>query len=184
MTHLSLRFGVKPSERRTERVVQRERIDMRSKLFFVLALAVISAVFVPVASADKPIKEPAGGPSTVTGQFCADFMVQLNFVVNDEFALTFGDGHVIVAGRFVVEAIDLKTDESVTVNASGPVFFDASGDGVTLRGNSLLFAEAGDFGPGTPATLVLASGTVTFRSGVPGYTLHGSSRDLCAELAA
>ena len=33
---------------------------MRSKLFFVLALAVISAVFVPVASADKPIKEPAG----------------------------------------------------------------------------------------------------------------------------
>jgi hypothetical protein len=53
-----------------------------------------------------------------------------------------------------------------------------------LRGNSLLFGEAGDFGPGIPATLVVTSGTVTLRSDVPGYTLQGYSRDLCAELAA
>jgi hypothetical protein len=157
---------------------------MRSKLFFILAVAVISAVLVPVASADKPIKEPAPAPSMFTGQFCADFMVQVNILVNDEFAIIFGDGHVIIAGRFIAEAINLETGESVTVNVSGPGFFDASGDVATLRGNSLLFGEAGDFGPGIPATLVVTSGTVTLRSGVPGYTLQGYSRDLCAELAA
>jgi hypothetical protein len=156
---------------------------MRSKLFFILAVAVISAVLVPVASADKPIKEPAPAPSTLTGQFCADFMVQVNILVNDAFAITFGDGHAIIAGRFIAEAINLETGESVTVNVSGPGFFDASGD-LQLRGNALLVAEAGDFGPGTPATLVVTSGTVTLRSGVPGYTLQGYSRDLCAELAA
>jgi hypothetical protein len=91
---------------------------------------------------------------------------------------------VIIAGRFIAEAINLETDESVTVNVSGPVFFDASGDVVTLRGNSLLFGEAGDFGPGIPATLVVSPGVATFRAGVPGYTLQGFSRDLCAELAA
>jgi hypothetical protein len=156
---------------------------MRSKLFFVLAVAVLSAVLVPVASADKPTKEPAPGPSTFTGQFCADFMVQVNILVNDEFAITFGDGHAIVAGRFIAEAINLETGESVTVNVSGPVFFDASGDVTTLRGNSLLFGEAGDFGPGIPATLVVTSGVATFRTGVPGYVLQGHSRDLCAALA-
>ena len=157
---------------------------MRSKLFFVFVVAVISAVLVPVAAADKPIKEPAPSPSTFTGQFCADFMVQVNILVNDEFAISFGDGRVIFAGRFIAEAINLETDESVIVNVSGPVFIDASGDVFTLRGNSLLFGEAGDFGPGTSATLVVASGTATFRSGVPGYTVQGLSRDLCAELAA
>jgi hypothetical protein len=40
-------------------------------------VTVISAVLVPVAAADKPIKEPAPSPSTFTGQFCADFIVQV-----------------------------------------------------------------------------------------------------------
>lgn len=157
---------------------------MRSKLLFLIAIAVVSAILVPAASADKPSKEPAPSPSTFTGQFCADFMVQVNLVVNQEFAISFGDGRAIVAGRFILEVINLETAESVTVNVSGPVFFDASGEFAVLRGNSLLFGEAGDFGPGTPATVVVTSGTATFQNGVAGYTLQGTSRDLCAELAA
>jgi len=157
---------------------------MRSKMLFVLAVALTAAVLVPVASADKPIKEPAPAPSTFTGQFCADFTVQVNILVNTEFAITFSNGRVIVAGRLIAQVINLETGESITVNVSGPVFVDASGDVLILRGNSLLFAEAGDFGPGTRATVVVTSGTVTFRTGVPGYTLRGHSRDLCAELAA
>ena len=84
----------------------------------------------------------------------------------------------------IVEAVNLETGKSVTVNVSGPVFIGSGGDPFILRGNSLLFAEAGDFGPGASATLVVTSGTVaTLRAGVPGYTLEGRSRNLCAELA-
>lgn len=118
---------------------------MRTKLLFVVAIAAVSAVLVPVASADKPSKEPAAFPPGLTGQFCADFMVQVDLVVNEEFTITFGSGRAIVAGRLILEVINLDTGESVTVNVSGPVFFDASGESVVLRGNSLLFAEAGDF---------------------------------------
>jgi hypothetical protein len=157
---------------------------MRSKLLFVVAIAAVSAVLAPAASAEKPTKEPAPFPPSLTGQFCADFMVQVNLVTNDEFVITFGSGRAIVAGRFVLEVVNLESGESVTVNVSGPVFFDASGETVILRGNSLLFGEAGDFGPGTPAGVVVASGTATFQNEVPGYTLQGTSRDLCAELAA
>jgi hypothetical protein len=157
---------------------------MRTRLLFVFAIVAVSAVLVPVASADRPSKEPAPFPPTLTGQFCADFMVQVNLVVNEEFVITFGSGRAIVAGRFILEVINLETGESVTVNVSGPVFFDASGESVVLRGNSLMFGEAGDFGPGTRATVVVTSGTATFLNDVPGYTLQGTSRDLCAELAA
>ena len=89
----------------------------------------------------------------------------------------------IEALPLIVEAVNLETGTSVTVNVSGPVFIGSGGDPFILRGNALLFAEAGDFGPGTSATLVVTSGTVTFRANVPGYTLQGRSRDLCAELA-
>jgi hypothetical protein len=156
---------------------------MRHKMLFVLAVAATSAVLVPVASADKPIKEPAPAPDTFTGQFCDDFMVQVNVLVNDNFPISFGDGRVFIGGRLVIEAINLETGESVTANVSGPVFIGPSGDPFVLRGNAILFAAAADFGPGTPAALVVTSGTVTFLAGVPGYTLQGHSRDLCAELA-
>jgi len=157
---------------------------MRQKLFFIAIVAFVSAMIAPVASAEKPIKEPAPSPTTFTGQFCKDFMVQLNIVVNKEQMKTFENGRVIISGRLVIEAINLETEESITVNVSGPVFIDDSGEIVILRGRTLLFGEAGDFGPGTPATLVVVSGTVTLRAGVPGYTVKGHTRDLCSELAA
>jgi len=155
---------------------------MRLKMVFVAA-ALATAVFVPVASAEKPIKAPAPAPDMFTGQFCDDFMVQLNVLVTENFAITFGNGREFIGGRLIIEAVNLDTGTSVTVNVSGPVFIGSGGDPFILRGDSILFAEAGDFGPGTPATLVVTSGTVTFRADVPGYTLQGRSRDLCAELA-
>ena len=155
---------------------------MRLKMVFVAAVLAL-AVFVPVASAEKPIKVPAPSPAMFTGQFCGDFMVQLNVLVSENFAIIFANGREFIGGRLIVEAVNLETGTSVTVNVSGPVFIGSGGDPFILRGNALLFAEAGDFGPGTSATLVVTSGTVTFRANVPGYTLHGRSRDLCAELA-
>ena len=155
---------------------------MRPKMVFVAATLAL-AVFVPVASAEKPIKEPAPAPDMFTGQFCADFMVQLNVLVTENFAITFANGREFIGGRLIVEAVNLETGTSVTVNVSGPVFIGSGGDPFILRGNSLLFAEAGDFGPGAPATLVVTSGTVTFLAGAPGYTLQGRSRNLCSELA-
>jgi hypothetical protein len=157
---------------------------MRSKLLLLFAAAAVSAVLVPTAFAEKPVKEPAPFGDALTGQFCADFMVEVDVVTNAEFSLTFGSGRVIIAGQLILEVTNLETTESVIVNVSGPVFFDASGETAVLRGNSLIFGEAGDFGPGTPAGVAVTSGTVTFTAGVPGYTLQGTSRDLCAELAA
>ena len=84
-----------------------------------------------------------------TGQFCDDFMVQLNVLVTENFAITFANGREFIGGRLIVEAVNLETGTSVTVNVSGPVFIGSGGDPFILRGNSLLFAEAGDFGPGT-----------------------------------
>jgi hypothetical protein len=155
---------------------------MRPKMVFVAAVLAL-AVFVPVALAEKPIKEPAPAPDMFTGQFCGDFMVQLNVLVSENFAIIFANGREFIGGRLIVEAVNLETGTSVTVNVSGPVFIGSGGDPFILRGNSLLFAEAGDFGPGAPATLVVTSGTVTFLAGAPGYTLQGRSRNLCSELA-
>ena len=116
---------------------------MRLKMVFVAA-ALALAVFVPVASAEKPIKEPAPAPDMFTGQFCDDFMVQLNVLVTENFAITFANGREFIGGRLIVEAVNLETGTSVTVNVSGPVFIGSGGDPFILRGNSLLFAEAGD----------------------------------------
>ena len=154
---------------------------MRLKMVFVAA-ALALAVFAPVASAEKPTKEPTA-PDMFTGRFCDDFMVQLNVLVTENCAITFANGREFIGGRLIVEAVNLETSTSVTVNIYGPVFIGSGGDPFILRGNSILFAEAGDFGPGTSATLVVTSSSVTFRADVPGYTLQGRSRDLCAELA-
>ena len=155
---------------------------MRLKMVFVAAVLAL-VVFVPVASAEKPIKVPALFPAMFTGQFCGDFMVQLNVLVSENFAIIFADGREFIGGRLIVEAVNLETGKSVTVNVSGPVFIGSGGDPFILRGNSLLFARPSNYGPGASATLVVTSGTVTFRAGVPGYTLEGRSRNLCAELA-
>lgn len=155
---------------------------MRLKML-VVAAALAAAVFVPVASAEKPSKEPAPAPPVFIGQYCDDFMVQINVLETENFAITFANGREFIGGRFVVEAINLETATSVTVNVSGPVFIGPDGDPFILRGNSLLFAKAGELGPGTPATLAVTSGTVTFLTDVPGYSLQGRSRDLCADLA-
>ena len=79
-----------------------------------------------------------------TGQFCDDFMVQLNVLVTENFAITFANGRGFIGGRLIVEAVNLETGTSVTVNVSGPAFIGSDGDPFILRGNSILFAEAGD----------------------------------------
>ena len=94
---------------------------MRLKMVF-FAAALASVVFVPVASAEKPTKEPAPAPDTFTGQFCDDFMVQLNVLVTENFAITFANGREFIGGRLIVEAVNLETGTSLTVNVSGPVY--------------------------------------------------------------
>ena len=148
--------------------------------FVVLTLSVVG-----VASADPPSRDfvPA---SPASGRFCADFDVLVNPVQNNEYAIAFSGGATIITGRYVAQLTNLENDKTIEVNASGPVFVSADGSAITLRGNSLLFGEAGFFGPGSTATLQLVSGVVTVTAssgGVTGVTKTGRIRDLCAELA-
>jgi hypothetical protein len=151
------------------------------------ALALIGLVglmlsLVGVASADPPSRDfvPA---SPASGRFCADFDVLVTPVINNEYAMTFSSGATIITGRYRAQLTNLGNENTIEVNASGPIFFSADGTTVTLRGNTLLFGEAGFFGPGSLPTLQLVSGVVTVSLSTGAASKNGHIRDLCAELA-
>lgn len=137
-----------------------------------------------VASADPPTRSPApAGP--VSGRFCPGFDVLLTPVIDAEYTITFSSGATIEAGRFVVQLTNLATQKTIEVNASGPVFFSSDASAITLRGNSLFFGEAGFFGPGSPPTLQLVSGTSVVSTSDLSITQRtGHVQDLCSQLAS
>jgi hypothetical protein len=154
----------------------------RRLLAVALGLAVIALISVQVASADPPTRSPAPSPP-VSGRFCPGFGVLVNPVINSEYAITFSNGATTVTGRFVVDLT--ANGKTIQVNASGPVFFSPDGSTVTLRGNTLVFGAAGDFGPGSPPTLRLVSGVVVVTvgsGGVTGLSVTGNNTDLCSLL--
>ena len=154
----------------------------------VLALGGLVALMlslVGVASADPPTRSFVPAPPA-SGRFCTDFDVLVEAVENNEYATTFSSGATIITGRLVEELTNLANDTTIRINASGPVFVSEDGATVTLRGNTMLFGEAGDFGLGSPPTLQLVSGVVTVSlssEGITGVSKTGKVRDLCAELA-
>ena len=160
----------------------------RRRLFAALAaVAAIALVSVPLASADKPIKEFAPAPEFTTGSFCADFDVTIHITVNKEYAKTFSSGATAINGQFKAELINVETGKTVAVNISGPASIPADGSTFTLSGRSLFFGEPGDFGAGAPATLWLTSGpaTLTFDEdgNVTDFTTSGHVIDMCEVLA-
>jgi hypothetical protein len=158
----------------------------RRLLAALAALAAVALLAVPVASADKPGKEPVPAPD-VTGRFCPDFDVLVHALVNKEYAHTFSSGAAIVTGTLIVSLTNLSTNKTIEANVSGPGFFSADGSTFILGGRSLLYGIAGGLGPGSPPTLELTSGrtVVSFDpdGNVTGVTETGASTDLCPALA-
>jgi hypothetical protein len=150
----------------------------------VLGLIMGAAVLVvPVASADKPDKAPAPTPDA-TGRFCTGFDVLVHIETNKETFTLFSDGRGLVTGAFKIDATNLANGKTIHQNVSGPVFFPADGSAIVLRGISLVYGEAGQFGPGSPPMLILVRGVVTVET--TGFTIasiRGTTTDLCAALA-
>lgn len=154
----------------------------------VLLVAVVTGIVAPAAAADPPERFPAPTPELITGSFCEDFDVALRLTTNSETATIFSNGSVIITGALKGTLENVETGKTINVNFSGPVFVPPAGTPLVLRGNTLLFGEAGDLGPGMPATLLLVSGVVEVTFDAAGnptrVTTQGKVRDLCVELAS
>lgn len=149
------------------------------------AVALAAAVsVVPIAAADKPIKEPAPFPDA-TGQFCEDFPVLVHATTNREVAHVFSSGAAMITGSLKVEVTNLETDKTIALNIPGPGTFAADGSVLVGSGPWLFFGEAGFFGPGSPPELSTNSGRIAI-SLVDGSFISrlGHSVDLCPLLAA
>lgn len=150
---------------------------------FTAALAAIltSALFAPAALADKPIREPLPAPPSLTVSGSCSFDVEIEFLVNKEFATTFTSGKQIITGRLVVRVTNLEDpSKSRVLQISGPGIEDLSDPSTfNLTGSSLVFF---------PGVLRLTRGPVTLtfdaNGNVTSFTqTSASSIDICAVLA-
>jgi hypothetical protein len=148
----------------------------------VVALAVIltSALVVPAALADKPIREPLPAPNLTVSGSCS-FDVRIDFLANKEFITTFTSGKQIITGRLVVRVTNLENpSKSRVLNVSGPGIEDLSDPSTfNLSGSSLVFF---------PGVFLLTHGPVTLtfdaNGNVTSFTQTSqSSVDVCAVLA-
>jgi hypothetical protein len=151
------------------------------RLVLALAALLTSALLVPAALADKPIKEPLPAPPFIDVSGSCSFDVRIDFLVNKEFIKTFASGKTLVTGRLVVRVTNLvNPSKSRVLNISGPGKNDlAEPSTFNLSGSSLIFF---------PGVLVLTHGPValTFdaNGNVTSFTqTSASSVDLCALLA-
>jgi hypothetical protein len=162
--------------------------------FLVLPLALLALlVTAPTASADKPLRFPAEGPSTLVLSGICSFDVQLDVLVNTQKVMVFSDGRTIVNGNFVVRATNLANRaNSIVLESSGPLFFTPNDDGTTNvrgTGTNIWYFFPGQIAPGSPGAVYLVRGLSTEivdASGVPiTGTFHHSGyiEDLCVTLA-
>jgi hypothetical protein len=157
----------------------------RTGLFLTFALLLFLA---PAATAAKPVKEPLPAPEPSVfpaGEICP-FPLLVETLTNREKSITFSDGSQLITGAFKQRLTNLDTDESILVNASGPVRLTFEGDilHVVGRGPSLLLATATE--PGGPGALFVrgrASYDVDLLTGEPLFlVVRGTTRDLCDKL--
>ena len=147
------------------------------------AVLLLSIAVAPPVAATKPDRQFAPSAGVLISGFC-DFDVQLDIVVNKEYATTFydRDGNVVrvhIAGRFVNRLTNTTTGEAVEINVSGPGLFLSDEEGLTVqaRGRWLLFF-AGEF--------VVVSGHTVLRVDAAGESIvsrRGSQIDVCSLLA-
>jgi hypothetical protein len=156
-----------------------ERSLSMHRLVVALAVVLTSALVVPAALADKPIREPVPAPPFLTVSGSCSFDVRIDFLVNKEFITTFTSGKQIVTGRLVVRVTNLKDpSKSKVLNISGPGIDDSDPSTIPLSGSSLVFF---------PGVLLLTHGPVVLTVDEDGnVTLFTqtsrSSVDLCAVL--
>jgi hypothetical protein len=157
----------------------------RTGLFLTFALLLLLA---PAAIAAKPVKEPLPTPEPSVfpaGEICP-FPLLVETLINREKSITFSDGSQLITGTFKNRLTNLDTDESILVNASGPVGFTVEGDVLhaVSRGATLLLANATE--PGGPGALFIhgrASYDIDLLTGEPLFlVVRGSRRDLCENL--
>jgi hypothetical protein len=155
---------------------------MRKGLVVLAAVALVAALAVPAALAEKPIREPLPADDfTIPATICG-FEVEVEFLANKAKALIFSSGRMTVTGQLMVRLTNADdATKSIELNIPGPGFFDETG--LTGTGPWLLFFEEDELAPGTPALLVFVSGH--FRIDENGYTLLGGTEiDLCEALAS
>jgi hypothetical protein len=114
-----------------------------------------------------------------------------HFPTNDGFITTFSNGKQIITGALVATLTNTETQQSITLNISGPGFIVTDANGVTtftLRGRSLFFFLPGQLGPGAPGMLILTSGPAALVFDQNGNILSfertsASVQELCPLLA-
>jgi hypothetical protein len=160
----------------------------------VVAVVAASLALVPApASAVRPVREPLSLEPIVVEDVCS-FPVLLEPIVNKEFITTFTDqeGNIVkqlITGRLVTRMTNLRTDESVVVNTSGPGKLTFEGDTTFLQGRGvwLLFFFPEQLGEGDPGLLVIVRGSFLLTIGPDGSqtlsNVRGNVTDVCKLLA-
>ena len=165
--------------------------NMRSRLF-VLPLALVTLmVAAPTASADPPVRFPVvAEPLTLTG--VCSFPVRLDAVANHQTVTVFSNGKTVVTGNFVARVTNLDNGKSVTLEASGPLFFTPNADGTTTvkgTGTNIWYFLANQTAAGAPGAVYLVRGLsseVVDATGTPitgTFTHSGYIESLCDTLA-
>jgi hypothetical protein len=166
---------------------------MRTKLFLLSGIVAIVAVLTPTpASAGAPVREflPAA-PFDLDGP--CPFVVHAEFPVNNEYTITFTDAdgnptRIIIEGSLFTTLTNTETDESVTLNISGPGVITFGADGSTLLnawGNWTIFFFPGQLGPGSPGSFILNQGRMEILTAANGFdqqilSQSGKQTDVCA----
>jgi len=149
---------------------------------------VFALLFVSVASADKPSREPLPAETFTLEDVCS-FDVLVEITTNKEFITTFSDGRMLITGAFKVRLTNLDSDESLDLNIPGPGVITENTDGsvtVVSHGPWLIWLFPGDLGPGSPGELFVNKGhlaqTFPAGGGVRIDKQTGSKTDICAAL--
>jgi hypothetical protein len=146
--------------------------------------AAAAALFIPVASADKPVIEPSPFPDA-SGRYCEDFDVLVHATTNRGRTYIFSSGAVMFTGALKVEVTNVESGKTISLNISGPGKISAEGDVLTGSGPWLFFGEAGFFGPGSPPELSTNNGAIAIDLTDGSFiTRIGHSVDLCPLLSA
>jgi hypothetical protein len=160
-----------------------EGMTMRKTIGSLLALMLAAAIAVPVATAEKPVKEPAPSADfTIPASICG-FEVMVEILTDKAKAITFGDGRTMISGALKVRLTNSDDPtSSIVLNIPGPGTFEASGV-LTATGPWLFFFLPGELGAGSPPILAYTKGRVLIDD--TGFHLLGGTRtDLCPVLAS
>jgi hypothetical protein len=153
---------------------------MRKLLVLGVLMAAGAAIAAPSVSATQPTFAPSPNTNYTDTTSCP-FPVSVQFIVNDETAITFTSGTTIVKGPLFAKYS--ANGKSITLNISGPGKITAS------NGSLLIIGHGVSAGPlVTPNGLVLSyvagQVAISLTPTLEGVLLHGTDLlDICTALA-